>query len=31
MQAALEGGAATSRPANLDGCGGGVLLSWVAA
>ena len=31
MQAALEGGAATSRPANLDVCGGGVLLSCVPA
>jgi hypothetical protein len=31
MQAALEGGVATSRPANRDSCGGGVLLSCVPA
>jgi hypothetical protein len=31
MQAALEGGAATSRPANLDASEGGVLLSCVPA
>jgi len=26
MQAALEGGAATSRPVNRDACGGGVII-----
>jgi hypothetical protein len=31
MQVALDGGAATSRPANLDVCEGGVLLSCVPA
>jgi hypothetical protein len=31
MHAALEGGTATSRPANLEVCGGGVLLSCVPA